>query len=172
MNQKHLLRFIKAKLKKDSPEIVIKRDGKDLTLKQVFDSLNMTAYDLNVDTLDMHADKTFHRFDKFNLKYNPVGESRLREIFLKYNNYIKGKYLAEITQQVFEDLESNKYQLSEYRLSIYGRTADEWDGLAEWVVDHELFSPNVRWMIQIPRLYSIYKAAGQVKNFADMLFSK
>ena len=74
MNQKHLLRFIKAKLKKNSDDIVIIRDGKELTLPQVFQSLNMTAYDLSVDTLDMHADKTFHRFDKFNLKYNPVGQ--------------------------------------------------------------------------------------------------
>ncbi|KAL7238857.1 hypothetical protein ACSBR2_004872 [Camellia fascicularis] len=40
-------------------------------------------YDLNVDLLDVHADKSiFHRFDKFNLKYNPCGQSRLREIFL------------------------------------------------------------------------------------------
>ena len=44
----------------------------------------MCRYDLNVDTLDMHADKNiFHRFDKFNLKYNPFGQSRLREIFIK-----------------------------------------------------------------------------------------
>ena len=36
---------------------------------QVFESLKLTGYDLNVDTLDMHADKSmFHRFDKFNLK--------------------------------------------------------------------------------------------------------
>ena len=41
-------------------------------------------YDLNVDTLDMHAGKeSFHRFDRFNLKYNPFGQSRLREIFIK-----------------------------------------------------------------------------------------
>lgn len=53
-------------------------------LQEVFDSLNLTAYDLNVDTLDMHADKTiFHRFDRFNLKYNPFGQSRLREVFIK-----------------------------------------------------------------------------------------
>ena len=45
-------------------------------------------YDLNVDTLDMHADKnTFHRFDRFNLKYNPFGQSRLREIFIKQARY-------------------------------------------------------------------------------------
>ena len=33
---------------------------------------------------------TFHRFDKFNLKYNPCGESALREVFLKTDNYIEG----------------------------------------------------------------------------------
>lgn len=46
----------------------------------------------------MHAHvDSFHRFDKFNLKYNPIGESRLREIFLKTDNYINGTYLAELT---------------------------------------------------------------------------
>jgi len=103
MNQKHLLRFIKKKLRTEPDEVVIHRDGKDLTLKQVcyvcvfvcfhcildfccffintrfinqfrssiqvFESLNLTAYHLSVDTLDVHADNTtFHRFDKFNLK--------------------------------------------------------------------------------------------------------
>lgn len=67
----------------------------------MFDRLNLTAYDLSVDTLDMHADKnTFHRFDKFNDRYNPIGESRLREIFLKTDNYMGGKYFAEIIKEV------------------------------------------------------------------------
>lgn len=62
MHQKHLLRFIKSKLRKEPDEVVIFRDGKWMTLKEVFESLHMTGYDLNVDTLDMHADKnTFHR---------------------------------------------------------------------------------------------------------------
>lgn len=39
---------------------------------------------------------TFHRFDKFNAKYNPIGESILREIFIKTDNYIEGKYFAHI----------------------------------------------------------------------------
>lgn len=78
---------------------MIHRDGKALTLAQVFESLNLTAYDLSIDTLDMHAHQdSFHRFDKFNLKYNPIGESRLREIFLKTDNYIEGRYLAELTK--------------------------------------------------------------------------
>jgi AMP deaminase len=80
----------------------------------------------------MHAHQdSFHRFDKFNLKYNPIGESRLREIFLKSDNHIGGRYLAELTQgehegsfhsvllliglllwaELMKDLEQSKYQV-------------------------------------------------------------
>jgi len=55
MNQKHLLRFIKSKMKKSPDEKVLVRDGKTLTLKEVFESINLTAYDLSIDTLDMHV---------------------------------------------------------------------------------------------------------------------
>ncbi|KAE8397624.1 hypothetical protein BDV37DRAFT_50488 [Aspergillus pseudonomiae] len=170
MNQKHLLRFIKSKMKKSPDEVVLFRDGKHLTLKEVFESINLTAYDLSIDTLDMHAHTdSFHRFDKFNLKYNPVGESRLREIFLKTDNYIKGRYLAEITKEVISDLESSKYQMVEWRISIYGRSIQEWDKLAAWVVDNKLFSPNVRWLVQIPRLYDVYKSSGMMENFEQVI---
>jgi AMP deaminase len=99
MNQKHLLRFIKSKMKRSPHDVVIFRDGVASTLSEVFQSLGLTAYDLSIDTLDMHAhNDSFHRFDKFNLKYNPIGESRLREIFLKTDNYINGRYLAELTK--------------------------------------------------------------------------
>jgi molybdopterin biosynthesis enzyme MoaB len=36
-------------------EVVIFRDGQELTLEQVFQTLDLTAYDLSIDTLDMHA---------------------------------------------------------------------------------------------------------------------
>ena len=55
MNQKHLLRFIKSKMKKFPNEVVLYRDGKHLTLAEVFASINLTAYDLSIDTLDMHV---------------------------------------------------------------------------------------------------------------------
>ncbi|GIL84466.1 hypothetical protein Vretimale_19007 [Volvox reticuliferus] len=170
MHQKHLLRFIKSKLRKEPDEVVIFRDGKYLTLKEVFESLKLTGYDLNVDTLDMHADKnTFHRFDKFNLKYNPCGQSRLREIFIKQDNLIHGRFLAELTKEVFSDLESSKYQHAEMRISIYGRKAMEWDILAAWVVGFQLHSDNNVWLIQIPRLYNVYKETGVIENFQQML---
>lgn len=58
MNQKHLLRFIKSKMKKSPDEVVLYRDGKHLTLREVFESINLTAYDLSIDTLDMHVSPT------------------------------------------------------------------------------------------------------------------
>jgi AMP deaminase len=170
MNQKHLLRFIKSKMKKFPNEVVLFRDGRHLTLSEVFSSIDLTAYDLSIDTLDMHAHKdSFHRFDKFNLKYNPIGESRLRTIFLKTDNFINGRYLAEITKEVISDLESSKYQMVEWRISVYGRSIDEWDKLAAWVVDNKLFSHNVRWLVQIPRLYDVYKATDMVENFEQII---
>ena len=172
MNQKHLLRFIKSKMRKSPDEKVLYRDGKTLTLREVFESLNLTAYELSIDTLDMHAHTdTFHRFDKFNLKYNPVGESRLRTIFLKTDNDIRGRYLAEITKEVISDLESSKYQFVEWRISIYGRSIDEWDKLAAWVVDNKLFSHNVRWLIQVPRLFDVYKSSGLMENFEQVVIN-
>ncbi len=101
------MRFIKHKLKSEWHEQVIYRDGKFLNLREVFESINLSGYDLNVDTLDMRSDaKVFHRFDRFNLKYNPCGQSRLREVFIKQDNLIRGRFLAEVTKEVISDLEA------------------------------------------------------------------
>ncbi|XP_052803791.1 AMP deaminase 2-like isoform X3 [Mya arenaria] len=192
MNQKHLLRFIKKKIRTFPNEEVCKdKNGKVMTLKetlylsqpslfkscalqeksdQVFEFINLEPYDLSVDLLDVHADRnTFHRFDKFNAKYNPIGESRLREIFIKSDNFVRGKYYAEVLKEVMNDLEDSKYQNSELRLSVYGKSRDEWDKLAKWAVEHRVYSDNVRWLIQIPRLYDVYKTNKLVNNFQDIL---
>ncbi|CAH1764303.1 1061_t:CDS:10 [Entrophospora sp. SA101] len=92
----------------ESKDEVIFRDNKVLTLIEVFKSLGLTAYDLSIDTLDMH---------------------------------------------VISDLESKS----------------EWSKLAKWVVHNKIFSPNVRWLIQMPRLYSIYKSTKTVENFEDVI---
>lgn len=55
MNQKHLLRFIKRAMKRHLEEIVHVEQGREQTLREVFESMNLTAYDLSVDTLDVHA---------------------------------------------------------------------------------------------------------------------
>ncbi|XP_058815265.1 AMP deaminase 2 isoform X1 [Topomyia yanbarensis] len=170
MNQKHLLRFIKKTLKNNPDEVVTVTKGEQMTLAQVFQSMNLTTYDLTVDMLDVHADRnTFHRFDKFNAKYNPIGESRLREVFLKTDNYSNGKYFANIIKEVASDFEESKYQNAELRLSIYGKSPDEWFKLAKWAIDGDVYSDNIRWLIQIPRLYDIFKTNKLMTSFQQIL---
>lgn len=39
--------------------------------------------------------------------------------------------------------------MAEYRISIYGRKQSEWDQMASWIVNNELYSENVVWLIQV-----------------------
>ena len=118
----------------------------------------------------MHAHRdAFHRFDRFNAKYNPIGQPHLRQVFLKVDNYMKGEFLAKITKEVMDDLQETKYTYCEWRMSIYGKKMSEWDTLADWICDFNLYTPNVRWMVQIPRLYAIYRKIGIIENFNQMI---
>ena len=58
-----------------------------------------------------------------------------------------------------------------HRLTAHSNT-EEWDKLAKWIVKNELFSDNVRWLIQIPRLYDIFKKSGGVKDFEEVVRSE
>ncbi|XP_047993994.1 AMP deaminase 2-like isoform X2 [Leguminivora glycinivorella] len=170
MNQKHLLRFIKRTLRENPDKVVTMDKGQPMTLKAVFESIQVDAYDLNVDILDVHADRnTFHRFDKFNAKYNPVGESRLREVFLKTDNYQNGFFFSKIMKEVMTDIEDSKYTYIEPRISIYCKNKMEWSKLATWAVKNNVYSEHVRWVVQVPRLYDIYRANKLLKNFQEFL---
>ncbi|NXP70867.1 AMPD1 deaminase, partial [Ramphastos sulfuratus] len=170
MNQKHLLRFIKKSYYMDADRVVYDAKGTQLTLKQLYQKLNLHPYDLTVDSLDVHAGRqTFHRFDKFNAKYNPVGASELRDLYLKTENAINGEYFATIIKEVGSDLEDAKYQYAEPRLSIYGRSAEEWHKLANWFNRHRVYSPNMKWMIQVPRIYDVFRSKNFLPHFGKML---
>ena len=171
MNAKFLLRFIRRKARQFPDDLVmLDREGKPVTLRQVFEDLGVNPADLSLDKLNVMADKTtLHRFDRFNAKYSPLGEPMLRTIFLKTDNYMGGRYLAELTKNLMKELEESKYQHTEWRLSIYGQKRDEWDNLAKWVISNDLNCPQNRWMIQIPRLYNIYRSSGKISNFQQML---
>jgi len=170
MNQKHLLRFIKKTLKTNADAVCRVVDGKPQLLKDVFGELNINPYDLSVDLLDCHADSNvYHRFDKFNSKYNPLGQSVLRELYIKTDNYMNGQFFADIVKQVGQDLEESKYQHAEPRLSIYGRRYDEFEKLAKWATSNDVYSSHIVWLIQIPRIFDIYKKNGQMGTFQEML---
>ena len=69
------------------------------------------------------------------------------------------------------DLEASKYQLVEWRVSIYGRQNDEWSKLSKWFYEFKLAHENVRWLIQVPRLYHIYRETGVIKSFGELLYN-
>jgi len=54
---------------------------------------------------------------------------------------------------------------------MIGSNTAEWDKLAKWVIKNELFSDNVRWLIQIPRLYDVFKKSGNVNDFEEVVRS-
>ncbi|KAL8425960.1 hypothetical protein Efla_000937 [Eimeria flavescens] len=171
MNQKHLLNFIRRKYKEEGDTVVyIDEGGRRLSLRDVFSSMGLDASAASVDFLGVHAlGSCFQRFDLFNQKYNPFGQRALRDVFLKTDNLVKGRFLAELTREMIKDLEDRRYQHVEWRLSIYGSSPGEWDKLASWVVDNNLISVRVRWLIQVPRLYYVYRSRGQVLSFGEML---
>ncbi|KAL8274356.1 hypothetical protein Esti_001678 [Eimeria stiedai] len=171
MHQKHLLRFIRKKYRTEGNTVVALEGGQGVTLRDLFQKeLGFSAREASVDHLNVHAlGSCFQRFDLFNQKYNPFGQARLRDVFLKTDNHIKGRFLAELTKEVIADLDDRKYQHAEWRVSIYGRCPGEWERLAAWVVDNGLHSRRVRWMIQVPRLYHVYRQRGVVTDFGAML---
>jgi AMP deaminase len=90
--------FIRNKLL-NCPDDVVDKDG--TTLGQMMHKAGLSAEDINVETLDLHADETlFDRFDRFNAKYNPHGNSQLRTVFLKAENFMGGRYFAEMIKQL------------------------------------------------------------------------
>ena len=63
------------KTEADTP-VCLSKDGKPMTVNELFKSMNVTSHDLSIDLLDVHADRdTFQRFDKFNAKFNQIDEN-------------------------------------------------------------------------------------------------
>ncbi|KAL6048669.1 AMP deaminase [Balamuthia mandrillaris] len=170
MTSKHLLSFIKRKIR-DSPndEVLTDKEGKPLTLQQFISTLGLKIDEFTVDSLDVRADNTFNRFEIFNSKYSPFGFSELRTIFMKTENMQDGRYFAELTKELCSKLEVSECCFAEWRVSVYGSKRSDWDNLAKWVVSHRVYSDHNRWIVQVPRIYNIFKKAGQVKHFQEFL---
>jgi len=162
-----VLSYIKNKVKTCSDEVVL--GGK--TLGEVYASIGVPIEHLTVDTIDVEADHTlFDRFDHFNAKYNPCGNSVLRTVFLKSENAIDGKYFAEISRIALNRLETRHHvYYAEYRVSIYGESPSGWAKLAKWVMGNNLKSEHNQWVIQVPRIYRIFRQIGAVSSFQDTI---
>lgn len=71
MNQKHLLRFIKRSYRIDADRVVHNLKGREVTLRELFEFLNLHPYDLTVDSLDVHAVSFLMEIHQINcMQYN------------------------------------------------------------------------------------------------------
>lgn len=43
-----------------------------------------------------------------------------------------GRYFAELVKGVFSDMEKDAFTYAENRISVYGKSPDEWARLAQW----------------------------------------
>lgn len=87
MNQKHLLRFIKRTLRTQPDAVVALNKGAPMTLKSVFEEMQLDAYDLNVDILDVHAVS-----DRYSYSHT-ASSGRHREESRRGNKKEEGKLL-------------------------------------------------------------------------------
>ena len=105
--------------------------------------------------------------NQIRIAYQPINEMYILELM-----YMRGQsyFISDVLfQEVLHDLEESKYQNLELRLSIYGRSSEEWDKLAEWAINNNVYSDNCRWIIQVPRLFDIYKCNKLVTCFQEIL---
>ena len=76
---KKFAEFIKDKFANHKEDVVDSSTGQ--TLGQVAEKIGLNFSSVSVDSIDVQADESiFQRFDHFNAKYNPCGNSTLRKL--------------------------------------------------------------------------------------------
>jgi hypothetical protein len=58
---------------------------------------------------------------------------------------------------------------SDPRSNALSSSTDDWKSVSNWANDFRLYSPNNMWMVQIPRIYPVFRARGSVQSYADVL---
>jgi AMP deaminase len=167
MNQKHLQKFIKVKLKEEPNTKVHETGETSICLNEVTSHLGFDSSTLTVDVVDSYNSKS----EKYGNKYNPLNRLTIKDIFLSIENHIQGRFFAELVKEVIKGIDKEKYVLAEYRISIFGKQANDWETTAKWLKTYEVSSKRIRWLVQIPRLFSEFKKKALVSNFSEMLFN-
>lgn len=170
-----LLQYMKKQITHYSDEIAY--NGRTLT--EICKQVDISAENLTLGKLGIQANEaTFSRFDIFNSKFTLAGSVGLREAFLGYKMLQKdregrdkrGFHLAELTKKAHERLIEDGHVFAEWRISVTGSSASEWDILADFMIDNGLhLLEHNKWMVQNPRLYGMMKKRGLVQNYGQVL---
>lgn len=166
---KQMLHFVLKKLKESGDDIAMKKSEEILTLGQMFSKAGITE-NLTIDQLNVQADHTlFERFDNFNNKYNPLGVGDLRSLLLKTDNFMNGRYFAELIRDVFAQYSRDRCTFAENRVSVYGINSKEWANLANWFTTHGMSCKHNTWVIQVPRVFKIFRSQNVIGSFGQYL---
>ncbi len=166
----HLLDFMRRKALSNGDDVVLMRGKEPVTLSQLFRDKDVDFETLSVSQLDMRMrEHMFFRFDHFNRAIAPKADHELRAVFLKSKNHINGRYFADVLKEVAH--RANKgVTAMEPRVSVYGQQRSEWSMLAQWWKSNGLHTiPNMKWMVQVPRLFTLFAKSGSVKTFEEFL---
>ena len=169
MTARQMKDFIVSKLQHNPDDIVAAASGQVQTMASMAKRMKVTT-NLTVDQLNVQADHTlFERFDNFNSKYNPMGQGDLRTMLLKTENFMNGRYFAELTNLTFAQFSKDRYTFAENRLSVYGISLNEWGKLADWFDTHGMSSKHNKWMVQLPRVYNVFRRNNTFGSFGQYL---
>lgn len=86
------------------------------------------------------------------VKVGTFVRSQLRYCKANQQRRVGASKMLKVLKEFAVDLESTKYQSAELRFSVYGKSADEWEKLAKWALHYNVYSDNILWLVQIPRL--------------------
>lgn len=166
---KQMLHFVLKKLKESGDDIAMKKSEEIITLGQMFSKAGITE-NLTIDQLNVQADHTlFERFDNFNNKYNPLGIGDLRSLLLKTDNFMNGRYFAELIRDVFAQYSRDRCTFAENRVSVYGINTKEWANLANWFTTHGMSCKHNTWVIQVPRVFKVFRSQNVIGSFGQYL---
>lgn len=196
VSQRQLSEFIWDKINYDSEKIAYcTSDGKKLRVKDFFlydndssESLDIGLKLIDDDFLDWYRDiylVTYHiiKVPDKQIETNLVGKELryylIAKTFLEFDNYIEGQYLAEILiKYAIHLFEKSKYQLVQISVDYQFMSKDGdddfkennwWMKFAKWMIKWKLISYNIRWNVQITRIYSKLFKLKMVQNFQEYL---
>ena len=59
---------------------------------------------------------------------------------------------------------------TEYRISVYACKPTDWHKTSTWICENNLEAyGNNKWLVQLPRIYRVFKKIGRVECFQDTL---
>lgn len=153
LNARTLLEYFLEKVTHHGEDVVREENSIPITLGQL-----ITRYKINMSCITVDE-----------LNYQMTTHPDLWSLFLSPDNYMQGRYFAELTKRKLESDKEDAYCYAENCLRIYGSSPNEWYMLAHWFDRYGMASSHNRWMIALPRNYPSLFKKGVVKNFGEFL---